>query len=1180
MAGLSATKIYEYPNNRIREIEIEPEFIEFEKPTVGIVNTLEITLTARNRDFVVDNIVSGDALFTFSETAFTLQQNVPKIIECYYQPLDSSYIFTDIEIINQVCSKTFEVSGGYPDFEGSRRTIELVEPNGGEIFLAGTDTVIKWRGVSPRKEVFIELSRDEGTTWERLINSATEFEYDWANISGPATDQALIRVGYEIEDGTNDTLGIPEVRWAERYGGTGDENIEVLQILDDGDICIAGFTDSDNFDLTDNAGQGDVFVARVSRNTGELIWVINKGGYSGETITDLMLDDEGRLFAVGTSSSDGFPDDESPEEGVYLIEIDPVTGTILNETKSFSEFFSVSNPQLHDYEDDIVITYKGFFNEPQGPMRGELFCYRVDKNDWDNIVSNKNFGRSIFDINRDLYEDNAVLINNTIYVVNSIQSIGNDFGSGPYQIYLWEYNLESDQVEGPFVFGGGGDEVSYSVTAHLDNIIISGYGSSNNGEFATDFQKEDAMVFSIDSDSKDVNWVTSFGGGERDIVKSVKVKDGYIYVTGNSDSDDGDFASVEKPGGNDKFLAKIDADNGDIIWNRFIGGTGIDSNEDLGIRNNTFYICGSTTSLNLDLEGSRRLGFLDMSLIRLDILPPLAIADTSDAVFSIIEPGYVGTSIDMLDVLVGSLKDSLVDPVISNTIMFGSSVGSVQITGPDADAFSVISGQPPFDLEAMSGSAMEFRFVPTRVGLHTAMIELSASGETVSVPIRGTAIVPALRLGEKILDFGEVQIGTSATMTDTLVFTNNSQQNILVSDVTFDGPDLIQFEVAEELPDQSIAPGGTFDITATFAPRELGLTNGNLTVNVADYPESVPVQLFGIGVELDTIVVDLGRVLVGDTRQLRDSLIFTNRLAEEMVLNFPAFLGPDFGQFTGAPVYFSQTELATGEGLLINVNFTPDGLGERCMVLEIFIDGLEKPLYIKLIGRGVEYEMLLDMRDATAEMGEELDLRIDLLNIRDELGESIDSVQVDISFDKTKLLISDYVAKWDTPRLANYTVKTELQKDDGYYLLAPSKAFLGRVETTEMVIDSASFYSEDGEDINLFVDYENGFFTLGDICEDGGDRLVDASYRTAIAGVFPQPATDLMTVSVLLIETGQSVLEIADISGNVISETILDTGGAPGLLNETIDVSVLAAGSYFITLRTPTYSETKSFSVR
>lgn len=73
-------------------------------------------------------------------------------------------------------------------------TIEVQSPNGGENWIIGSDQTITWKSRGLGGNVNIELSRDNGTTFEMLFADTPNDGSETWTVTGPETNQALLRI--------------------------------------------------------------------------------------------------------------------------------------------------------------------------------------------------------------------------------------------------------------------------------------------------------------------------------------------------------------------------------------------------------------------------------------------------------------------------------------------------------------------------------------------------------------------------------------------------------------------------------------------------------------------------------------------------------------------------------------------------------------------------------------------------------------------------------------------------------------------------------------------------------------------------------------------------------------------------------------------------------------------------
>lgn len=191
--NITATTSYQSPNTSVAKLEFEPPSIKFMDLQVGVKTEQKVTVTARNSNFTVTNITSNNAGFEILPKSFVLNAGQSTELTVSYLPADSGYNHCRFEFENDRCLTRYYVSGGWKGKMPTIRTIKLIHPNGGEVFVAGSDTVITWEGVSPDEAVRLEYRTDDNNPWIIVTDSARGLSYNW-KIPKTPSNQCLARV--------------------------------------------------------------------------------------------------------------------------------------------------------------------------------------------------------------------------------------------------------------------------------------------------------------------------------------------------------------------------------------------------------------------------------------------------------------------------------------------------------------------------------------------------------------------------------------------------------------------------------------------------------------------------------------------------------------------------------------------------------------------------------------------------------------------------------------------------------------------------------------------------------------------------------------------------------------------------------------------------------------------------
>ncbi|MCZ7555980.1 MAG: SUMF1/EgtB/PvdO family nonheme iron enzyme [Bacteroidia bacterium] len=163
-----------------------------------------VSITARNADVLIRSIAPEFPMFTIedyggSPPPFTLLRGQSRTLTLRYDAADSGYVVNRFFVDTDACEGGFFATAGTPGLGRDRRTIRLLHPNGGEVFVAGSDTVITWEGVAPTDAVNLDYSTNAGATWLPVARNVTGLAYNW-RVPNTPSDHCLVRVTARMPD--------------------------------------------------------------------------------------------------------------------------------------------------------------------------------------------------------------------------------------------------------------------------------------------------------------------------------------------------------------------------------------------------------------------------------------------------------------------------------------------------------------------------------------------------------------------------------------------------------------------------------------------------------------------------------------------------------------------------------------------------------------------------------------------------------------------------------------------------------------------------------------------------------------------------------------------------------------------------------------------------------------------
>jgi len=410
--------------------------------------------------------------------------------------------------------------------------------------------------------------------------------------------------------------------WIKTIGGSdNDEGMSISSTIDGGYV-ITGYTGTNDLDFTGmNKGSYDVFVIKYDSNHKE-VWKNTIGGWKGDFGYSIIHTlDSGCVITGTTTSNDGdFGGMNKGGEDIFIVKLNK-EGKIVWKKLIGGSRDEVGHVIKQTSDSGYVVTGRTNSNNGDIPRiyggYNDCFLLKLDKNG--NIMWSKVFGGNGEDVGQSV----TLTENNGIIVTGYFSSNDGDF-SGMNQRYWDVFVIKFDSIGNILwkkSFGGSGYDKSYSVISMKDNcLLVTGNTDSNDGDFR-DMNKGGNEVFVVKLDSiGGMIWKKSFGGTNEENSRSITVtNDSGLVVIGNTNSNNGDFNMMNrKSGTNDVFVVKLD-NNGDLVWKRTHGGTGYDQGRYLENRpNGDFLIIGYTDSKDYDFTGLNKGGFHDIFVMKLD----------------------------------------------------------------------------------------------------------------------------------------------------------------------------------------------------------------------------------------------------------------------------------------------------------------------------------------------------------------------------------------------------------------------------------------------------------------------------------------------------------------------------------------------------------------------------------
>ncbi|MFY9559980.1 MAG: choice-of-anchor D domain-containing protein, partial [Terriglobales bacterium] len=312
-----------------------------------------------------------------------------------------------------------------------------------------------------------------------------------------------------------------------------------------------------------------------------------------------------------------------------------------------------------------------------------------------------------------------------------------------------------------------------------------------------------------------------------------------------------------------------------------------------------------------------------------------------------VTPGQITpnpTSLSFGSVQVGSSKT--LTETLTNS---GGSSLTISAASASGSGFSISGLALPLTLNAGQSTTFTAQFAPTAAGAVSGNVAITSNGANpnLNIPLSGTGVAPGtLSANPTSLSFGNVQVGSSASLSETLTNTGGASVTISQANVTGTG-----FSITGLTLPTTLTPSQSVTFTATFTPAATGAASGNLAI-VSDAVNSpLNIALSGTGTAQGQLSVspgtlNFGNVVIGVGSPLTGSLTASG--ASVTVTSGSS----NSSEFALSGIALPKT-IAAGQSASFTVTFTPNASGAASASLTFLSNASNSPTVQSLLGAGI-----------------------------------------------------------------------------------------------------------------------------------------------------------------------------------------------------------------------------------
>lgn len=353
----------------------------------------------------------------------------------------------------------------------------------------------------------------------------------------------------------------PEIEWEKCFGGSSTEYPYTIKTTSDNGYIIAGWTFSNDGDITENKGGRDYWIVKTDQN-GNILWQKTIGGSRWDSAFSAQETSDYGYIIIGNSQSDD--GDVTQHHGsttyddIWVVKLNS-QGDILWEKSLGGSLNDYSHSIQQTFDGGYILVGVSFSNDGDVMYEGEA----GHPNYW--VVKLDESGNIVW---QKIIEEECGL-DPTIKQTTDTGFIiyANTCLEGRNLIKL----ADSGEIQWVKFLDYGSSIANYPYTDSIQQTTDGGYVVIAIG--ATPSTSDDFLVTKLDT-MGNIIWQKSFGGSGEDSPYSIQQTNdnGYILV-GRSNSEDGDL--TENYGLDDYWIVKLNS-LGNLVWQKSLGGSNLD----------------------------------------------------------------------------------------------------------------------------------------------------------------------------------------------------------------------------------------------------------------------------------------------------------------------------------------------------------------------------------------------------------------------------------------------------------------------------------------------------------------------------------------------------------------------------------------------------------------------------
>ena len=292
----------------------------------------------------------------------------------------------------------------------------------------------------------VKIDNQGQIEWEKTYNAEFDFDNNFSLINS-SNDSGFLICGYKnYSIGNNDyqIIRINElgsILWEKSYGGSEDDKLQTAITKSNGGYLLGGYSTSNDGDISENYGNEDIWLVNLDID-GNIIWEQNYGGSGQEMIRKIIEVDDGYILIGTTNSNDFDVTNNFGEHDIWVVKIG-FDGNIILENNFGGSAYDSGADLMTTQNGFILVCNSYSSNQDFDKNFGLSDGWLVNVNNSIEIIWKQNFGGVGTDAFNTILQDN-----NGDFIIGGVSDLASNDVSNNYGLYdYWVLKLDGDCLE-------------------------------------------------------------------------------------------------------------------------------------------------------------------------------------------------------------------------------------------------------------------------------------------------------------------------------------------------------------------------------------------------------------------------------------------------------------------------------------------------------------------------------------------------------------------------------------------------------------------------------------------------------------------------------------------------------------------------------------------------------------